>query len=209
MNIVTLCSRRSIALRLAAASDNAGLNWPITQFNLTLFRERVAVEKPRFVLVANEHLEDPSLFTTIRESSPQTAIIVCLTPDTDTSLCLWTMLDHLEFDVLCTVDELTDCLLTLKAGRFYQSSLLQTHSVVIAREMLPGWQCLTAAERRVLKLIADDKSGPQIANSLCLSERTINNHKARISQKLNIGGGPGSLTRYVLANRNQIQKLLD
>ena len=57
--------------------------------------------------------------------------------------------------MLCTVDELTDCLLTLIAGRFYKSSLLQTSSGHDLKEILPGYLDLTPAERRVLKLIAD------------------------------------------------------
>ncbi|MCX6215437.1 helix-turn-helix transcriptional regulator [Spirosoma sp.] len=122
---------------------------------------------------------------------------------------LWAILDNLEFDVLCSLDELTDCLLTLKAGRFYQSSLLETHSGYQAKEPLPGWHELTPSERRVLKLTTDEKTGPQIAAILFISEKTVNNHKAKISQKLAISGGPGSLTRFVLTHRKQLLALLE
>ncbi len=209
MSLIALCPRRSTVLKIVAATDKAGLNWQTPQTNPLLFQERVATVRPRFALITNEALENPTLFTNTRNISPQTSIIVCLTPETTMSKCLWAVLDNLEFDVLCTVNELTDCLLTLKAGRFYHSALLQTHSGYQPKETLSGWHELTPAERRILKLMSDDKTGPQIADALCISEKTVNNHKAKISQKLNVTGGPGSLTRFVLNKREQIHQLLD
>ncbi|GAB2581713.1 helix-turn-helix domain-containing protein [Spirosoma areae] len=173
-----------------------------------LFQKRVAAGLPRFALITNENLENPALFTNIRAISSGTSIIVCLTSESVLTKSLWAVLDNLEFDVLCTVDELTDCLLTLKAGRFYHSSLLQTHSGYELTETFPGWHDLTPAERRVLKLMVEGSTGPQIAAALFISAKTVNNHKAKISQKLNVTGGPGSLTRFVLMEREQITALL-
>lgn len=209
MSLIALCIRRSILLRMAAATDKADLHWQTAQTNPILFQERIAIEQPRFALITNENLNDPALFTNVRTASPQTIIVVCLILETSMSKSLWAVLDSLEFDVVCTLEELTDCLLSLKAGRFYQSYLIQPNSVSATNSVLPGWYDLTPAERRVLKLIADHKTGPQIADILCICEKTANNHKARISQKLNVTGGPGSLTRFVTINQEVIRKLLD
>lgn len=209
MLLTALCHRRLIVLKIAAAADKAGFEWQTAQTDLSLFQECVETEQPGFALITDDDLDDPTLFTNIRTASPHTSIIVSLTPETSLCKSLWAVLNNLEFDILCTFDELTDCLLTLKAGRFYESSLLSTISEYETKESLPGWHELTPAERRVLKLMADEKSGPQIAEALCISPKTVNNHKAKISQKLNVCGGPGSLTRFVLTHTQQIRELLD
>lgn len=209
MSLLALCHRRSILLKIAAATDKAALSWRTAQIDVSLFKAQIVIQQPGFVLITNDSLEDPTLFTAIRATSPQSYIVVCLTRGIVMDKRIWTVLDNLEFDVLCTLDELADCLLTLKAGHFYQSSLLETHSGFQPKEPLPGWHELTPAERRVLKLATDEKTAPQIATTLFISEKTVNNHKAKISQKLGISGGPGSLTRFVLTHREQLLALLD
>jgi DNA-binding NarL/FixJ family response regulator len=47
---------------------------------------------------------------------------------------------------------------------------------------------LTAAERRVLKLVAEYKTNKQIADELCVSVRTVEAHRAHICNKLDITG---------------------
>ncbi|MGH9822894.1 MAG: LuxR C-terminal-related transcriptional regulator [Blastocatellia bacterium] len=41
----------------------------------------------------------------------------------------------------------------------------------------PGLETLTASESGVLKLIAENKTSRQIADELCVSIRTIENHR--------------------------------
>jgi two-component system, LuxR family, response regulator FixJ len=50
--------------------------------------------------------------------------------------------------------------------------------------MLEGSQMLTAAERRILELIAAGKSNKEIAYILGRSVRTVENHRYRLTQKL-------------------------
>ena len=45
---------------------------------------------------------------------------------------------------------------------------------------------LTPREREVLKLIAEGKSSKEIANLLCISFFTVNNHRANIMEKLSL-----------------------
>jgi len=52
----------------------------------------------------------------------------------------------------------------------------------------PGLDSLTPTERRILKLIADDKTSKEIGTELFISHRTVHAHRANISTKLNLSG---------------------
>lgn len=209
MLLTTLCRRRSLFLLFAAATDKAGLGWQTPQSNPAGLLEQVAADKPRFALITDEHLDNPTLFTDLRAVSSDTAIVVCLGLEISMGKGLWPILDNLEFDALCTLPELTNCLLTLKDGRFFHSSLLETHSDYHTPEPFPGLKELTDAEGRVLKGVAEGKTAPQIADALYISDKTVNNHKLKIGQKMGVNGGPGSFTKFVLLNRERILPLLE
>lgn len=69
----------------------------------------------------------------------------------------------------------------------------------LAREQ-PGLDSLTPTERRVLKLIADDKTSKEIGEELFVSHRTIEGHRANISRKLNLSGSL-ALVKFASANK--------
>lgn len=56
---------------------------------------------------------------------------------------------------------------------------------------------LSPTEKRILRLVADDHSNKQIAESLLLSIRTVHNHRHRICKKLGVTGSLG-LKRWLL-----------
>ncbi len=62
---------------------------------------------------------------------------------------------------------------------------------------------LTPAERRVLRLLADNKTSAEIAEVLGLSHRTVQNHRAHAAQKLGLSG-PNRLLQFALERRAQI-----
>lgn len=62
---------------------------------------------------------------------------------------------------------------------------------------------LTAAERRVLRLIAEGKSTKEIAETLFVSPRTIDHHRANIAAKLDLKGKNALLT-FALTNKTKI-----
>jgi DNA-binding CsgD family transcriptional regulator len=64
------------------------------------------------------------------------------------------------------------------------TSLLQQH---------PSLNNLTPTERRVLKLIAENKTSKEIAAELFISYRMVENHRANICQKLNLKGSHSPL----------------
>ena len=52
----------------------------------------------------------------------------------------------------------------------------------------PGLHQLTPSEKRVLDLIAEDKTSKEIGEELFISRRTVEGHRANISRKLGLSG---------------------
>lgn len=71
------------------------------------------------------------------------------------------------------------------------------------RDERPGLERLSPAEKRVLKMIAVDKTTKEIARELGVSPRTVENHRAHIAQKLGLQG-VHSLVKFALGHRNSI-----
>lgn len=60
---------------------------------------------------------------------------------------------------------------------------------------------LTSAERRILKLIAEDRTSKEIAELLRISTRTVENHRLNICHKLNLHGSH-SLLKFAFDNKS-------
>ena len=67
----------------------------------------------------------------------------------------------------------------------------------------PSLNDLTPAERRILKLIAEDKSSKEIGEMLFISHRTVENHRTNICQKLGLSGSH-ALLRFALKHRSEL-----
>lgn len=63
---------------------------------------------------------------------------------------------------------------------------------------------LTATERRILKLIADNKTSREIAEQLYTSHRTVENHRTNMCQKLELRGSH-ALLKFALEHKSQLQ----
>ena len=142
--------------------------------------------------------------------APKSQLILCLLPDAVATIAgLWPVLDTLDFGVLCGLDELTNCLTTLKADHFYKSSLLATHPVFQKKETLPGFDKLTFAQRRILALLMQGMKCPAIADKLFLSRRTVYNHETAIAHELGVPGGQGELTGFIMKNLLILKRLMN
>jgi len=60
---------------------------------------------------------------------------------------------------------------------------------------------LTLAERRILKLIAEDRTSKEIADLLQISNKTVENHRLNICRKLNLHGSH-SLLKFAFDNKS-------
>jgi DNA-binding NarL/FixJ family response regulator len=82
--------------------------------------------------------------------------------------------------------EVVRCIKAVAAGQIYISPELSTY--LLDRGRRPNLSELTDAERRVLVLLAEYKTSKEIAAALCVSARTVENHRANICTKLNLHG---------------------
>ena len=62
---------------------------------------------------------------------------------------------------------------------------------------------LTVTERRILKLVADEKTSKEIGEQLYISYRTVETHRANISRKLNLQGSL-ALVKFAVAHKSEI-----
>lgn len=65
---------------------------------------------------------------------------------------------------------------------------------------LPSIKLLTKSERKILKLISEDKTTNTIAKELFVSPKTVENHRSNISRKLKLQGSY-SLVKFAIQNK--------
>jgi DNA-binding NarL/FixJ family response regulator len=98
---------------------------------------------------------------------------------------------------------------TAHGGRHFISPQLSSYLVnrnaraaSLARQK-PGLDALTATERRILKLIAENKTSREIAAELFISVRTVENHRANICAKLELRGAH-TLLKFALEHKSAL-----
>ncbi len=88
----------------------------------------------------------------------------------------------------CTVIELIDALHTVHRGDRYIS--LQLAQQLAAKRLSPvplsPFEALTHRELQVMLLVTQGRSSAQIANTLCLSQKTVNGYRNRVMEKLGV-----------------------
>jgi DNA-binding NarL/FixJ family response regulator len=105
--------------------------------------------------------------------------------------------------------EIPDAIRTVAAGQFYVSPPLVAyllHRRDRSQALLqtePGLKDLTASERRILHMIAENKSSKEIGAELFIHYRTVENHRVNICQKLGLRG-TNSLLRFALQHKSEL-----
>jgi DNA-binding NarL/FixJ family response regulator len=105
------------------------------------------------------------------------------------------------------VTEIVEGLRAVADGKHYVAQAL-TGRLIERRMEAPApspLARLTAAERRVLGFIADYRSNKQMAAELFVHHRTIETHRANISQKLELRGH-NALLRFALAHKDELAR---
>jgi len=98
---------------------------------------------------------------------------------------------------------------TVAAGQNFISPQLSTYLLnrraraASLVEQKPGLSNLTPTERQVLRLIAANKTSREIADELCISIRTVEKHRANISQKLELHGSHVLLS-FALEHKSEL-----
>ncbi|WP_395062763.1 response regulator [Flavobacterium sp.] len=96
--------------------------------------------------------------------------------------------------------ELEKCLLEVKKGNRYVSAHLNDDLIFDADSTNHGLSSLTLSEKKIIELIAKQKTSKQIADLLFLSERTIEGHRTNIISKLGLPKEKNILLIWALQN---------
>jgi DNA-binding NarL/FixJ family response regulator len=105
--------------------------------------------------------------------------------------------------------EIVRCIRAVAAGQEYVSPELTPFLINRSRRAAalaarkPQLAALSPVERRVLKLVAEYKTNKEIAGQLCLSVRTIEHHRARIGEKLELEGHH-ALLKFALEHQSEL-----
>jgi len=98
--------------------------------------------------------------------------------------------------------ELFEAIKTIRKGEIYVTRLLAGALAEDLSRLYRGdgeipQEPLTTREREVLKLIAEGKGNGEVGDLLCISTRTVENHRANIMRKLNLRN-TADLVRYAV-----------
>jgi DNA-binding NarL/FixJ family response regulator len=105
--------------------------------------------------------------------------------------------------------DLVNCINQVAAGQDYISPVLSGHLLNRARratafaKQQPGLGDVTATERRILALLAEHKTSKEIAHELCVSVRTVENHRANICTKLDLHG-THALVKFAIQHKSEL-----
>ncbi|MDI9312244.1 MAG: response regulator transcription factor [Limnohabitans sp.] len=96
--------------------------------------------------------------------------------------------------------ELENCINSVIIGKKFKSNFINED--LIKDNYNPNDQLLklTVSERKILELIAKQKTSKQIAELLFLSEKTIEGHRSNIIQKLGIPKEKNALLKWAIQN---------
>jgi DNA-binding NarL/FixJ family response regulator len=109
----------------------------------------------------------------------------------------------------CTDAELLRCISAVSSGQHYTTPSMTSYLVKKTQRIdqfagqAPGLRLLTAHERAILRLIAQDKTSKEIAREMGIARKTVDSHRSNICRKLEIGG-QHVLTRFAARHRQEI-----
>ena len=107
------------------------------------------------------------------------------------------------------LEEIIDCIKIVAKNQFCVSPSLTTFLINRQRRSInlsedkPSIKNLTRSEKRILQMIADDKSTKEIAEELFISATTVEKHRANICRKLDLKGGY-ALLKFALTHKSEL-----
>ena len=97
--------------------------------------------------------------------------------------------------------EIENCLKSLLEDEPYFSPNLEDH---ISLEGAVNLNLLTPTEKKILKLVAQNKTAKEIGEILFISYRTVEKHRSNIIRKLNLDHHQNSLLIWAKENQNSL-----
>jgi two-component system response regulator DegU len=108
-----------------------------------------------------------------------------------------------------SVDVILEAIRSVVGGEHYISPTLSHYLIERRRksnnlkEQNPDLDLLTSTERKILHLIAREKTSQKIADELFISEKTVENHRMNICNKLHLHGS-NSLLKFAIQNKSSL-----
>ena len=105
------------------------------------------------------------------------------------------------------VDEIMDCVNTVWNGETYRGTAMLPYHIELSEEdkkkqqLVDGLKTLSQAELKTLKLVSQNKTSKEISELLFLSEKTVENYRSRICQKLELPPRNNSLVIWISENK--------
>ena len=103
--------------------------------------------------------------------------------------------------------DIVNCLHAVSKGQIYTSAAVTTYlfkRATKAPDLGDGIASLTPAERKVLRMVADYKTSREIADELCISVRTVENHRSNIISKVGVSGSH-ALFKFAIEHLSDLQ----
>lgn len=101
-----------------------------------------------------------------------------------------------------TEADLAQCIREVMLGNRFVSPALERKMLEDSTGAVAMLNQLTGTERVVLKLVADGRTSPEIADVLFCSPNTVENHRASICRKLGISG-KNALLKFALEHKGR------
>jgi DNA-binding NarL/FixJ family response regulator len=99
--------------------------------------------------------------------------------------------------------ELEKCLFEVEKGNHYVSEYLENDLYIDIPNSNEELFKLTLSERKIVELIAQQKTSKKIAELLFLSEKTVEGHRSSIIQKLGLTKEKNTLLKWAIHNIKQ------
>lgn len=105
------------------------------------------------------------------------------------------------------MDDILQCLKAVSNDKHYICPELSPYLIdrntklTILYEKKPSLKELTSTEKRILKYIAEKRTSKEIAEDLCISIRTVQNHRNNICKKLSFKGH-NKLLHFAIENKS-------
>jgi DNA-binding NarL/FixJ family response regulator len=105
--------------------------------------------------------------------------------------------------------DIVACIKAVAAGQYYLTASISGYLVrrnaraAELRQRVPRFSDLSPMERRILKMIAENKSSKDIAELLFISPRTVGTHRTNISTKLGLHGSH-ALIQFAIEHRSEM-----
>ncbi len=105
--------------------------------------------------------------------------------------------------------DIVGCIQSVASGKRFVSPELSDYLIRTAEQFGEGMDRklrlseLSPTQRKILHLIAGNKTTAEIADELCISPKTVENHRSHICEKLDLHG-PNALLRFVLEHKDHL-----